>query len=119
MEATKGKRVIWVFAKKGPKAKIHIALPNGLKINKIIGKATQAQADHMALQEAMDLALGQNGKVIILTESALIDGIINRKWKIKNNEDLSRKTKKRYKNLKEKITIKKISKKENLARNME
>lgn len=118
MEAKKQRinNAIWVFAKKGNDAKIYIALSNGIRICKKIGKATQAQADYMAMKEAMELSLTVKGKTDMYIESDLIYGELVKGWEIKNNEDLARETKKRFKNLIEKITLHKIKKEENFAR---
>lgn len=110
------KNSMWVFAEKGNDAKIYILLPNGIEICKRVGKATQAQADHMAMQEAMEVLTMNKGKVKLYIESALVYGELMRGWKIKKNEELARNTKKRFKNLMEKIDLTKIKKQENYAR---
>ena len=110
------KKAIWILAKKGENAEAIFALPNGIKIQKNIGKATQAQADHLAMQEALDIASKEKGKIIIYTESALLEGQLIKKWQIKANRKLAYATKKKFKGIRDKVNVYKINKKENLAR---
>lgn len=119
METKRNKKrisAIWIFANGGENADAVFVFQNGIKISKKIGKATQTQADYAAMQEAMDLAAKEKGKIILYTESALIVGQMYKKWKIKANEALARKTKKKFKGLKDKIELRLINKNNNIAR---
>jgi ribonuclease HI len=119
MEAKRSKKrigAIWIFAKKGEDADAVFVFQNGIKISKKIGKATKTQADYKAMHEAMDMAAKEKGKMILYTESALIVGQLYKKWKIKANKDLARKTKKKFNGLKDKLEIRLIDEKYNMAR---
>jgi ribonuclease HI len=109
---------IWVYAKEGKDAEIILVMPNGLTYRKPIGNATQTQADHLACQEALKLAMHEEGRTKIYTESNVIIGQLIKRWNIKSNKKMANKTRQIYNNMKNKVYILGTSKEKNKARHI-
>jgi ribonuclease HI len=72
----------------GP-AKANVVFDNGERISKDLGKTTNNRAEYGALILALKTAIdrGLDG-MTIMTDSQLIDGHINKGWKVYENQDL-------------------------------
>jgi ribonuclease HI len=84
--------MIWVDgASKGNPgpAKANVVFENGEIISKDLGKTTNNRAEYSALILALKTVASRGlGDVIIMTDSQLIDGHINKGWKVYENQDL-------------------------------
>ena len=77
----------------GP-AKANVVFENGEKISRDLGKTTNNRAEYSALILALRTAASRGlDDMIILTDSQLIDGHINKGWKVYENQDLVDETK--------------------------
>jgi ribonuclease HI len=72
----------------GP-AKANVVFENGERISRDLGRTTNNRAEYGALILALRTAVSKGlSDVTIMTDSQLIDGHINKGWKIYENQDL-------------------------------
>jgi ribonuclease HI len=72
----------------GP-AKANVVFENGEKIGKDLGRTTNNRAEYSALILALKTAANRGlSDLTIMTDSQLIDGHINKGWKVYENQDL-------------------------------
>lgn len=72
----------------GP-AKANVVFENGERITKDLGKTTNNRAEYSALILALKTAVSRGlSDLAVMTDSQLIDGHINRGWKVYENQDL-------------------------------